>query len=407
MASLLAALTLIFSACEKDNTEATPNASLSKTTEEPTMKRLLAMGFAPQNIVDKGDYYLVEGDISFDKQKSVPVTPTAPGVIVQSQDQAHTYELIRYDRQPNVTIRIDASFPAQWQGDVVDAVNDWNAIEGSRVDLTLTTSNTADITIRGVPSLENDAFGKSEFPSNGAPGYQVLINFNNSPDTRRRTTIVHEIGHCMGLRHTNLYARGEGASDIGGVFITGTPSEDPNSVMNSGDQPNRQIAGWQGFSQFDVIAFQNLYPVFAATAPAGLYKIVAQHSGKVLDVRGGSQNNQAPIIQYYYKGVANQQWSFGNAGDDHYTIVARHSGKVLSVDGARLNNEVTLVQYQYENHPNQQWRLQDVGGGRYKIIARHSGKSISVYQARTGDDVSIIQFQYEGNPNQQWTLEPI
>ena len=127
------------------------------------------------------------------------------------------------------------------------------------MDLTLVDWDEADITIRG-EDLPLNLFGYAAFPSAGNPGFQVVINRQNAPNIRRRTTIVHEIGHCMGFRHTNLDFNGEGAAQpIGGNIIAGTPLQDPNSVMNSGSAPNRQLP-WQGFSQYDEIGFQNLYP---------------------------------------------------------------------------------------------------------------------------------------------------
>lgn len=106
--ALFATLTVGISSCEKEQEEATP----ASKAESPTMKRLLAMGFAPQAIRDKGDYYLVEGDIIFRKEAPVPIVPPKPGkpgVISKQQDQYHTTQLISHAKQPNITIRIDGS----------------------------------------------------------------------------------------------------------------------------------------------------------------------------------------------------------------------------------------------------------------------------------------------------------
>ncbi|WP_055562597.1 hypothetical protein [Hymenobacter sp. AT01-02] len=75
--SVLAAATLTLSSCEKDQ-EDQPLSPQQVTTEASTLKRLLAMGFKQDAIVDKGDHFLVEGDIRFDKvTTSSPATKKA------------------------------------------------------------------------------------------------------------------------------------------------------------------------------------------------------------------------------------------------------------------------------------------------------------------------------------------
>lgn len=246
---------MLFSSCEKE-----PMQELAQNpeAESVTLKQLLAMGFASQNIEDKGTYYLVEGDISFPKGKPVSAPSVKPGTIVQHQDQASTNALIAFAKQPNITVRIDGSIPSQWVADVQQAVSDWNSIPNCRVNLTLVANGTADITFSAA-SLYG-AYGRGEFPSNGNPGAQVLLDVNATPSNFRRLVSVHELGHCLGFRHTDLYINGEGAGPMGGNIIPGTPNQDYYSIMNSGGAPNQQAGGWAGFSQYDVIGFQNLYP---------------------------------------------------------------------------------------------------------------------------------------------------
>jgi hypothetical protein len=395
-AAVLTAFTLGFSSCKKEQIGAVPDVA---ATQSSPLQRLLDMGFAQKNIEDKGDYYLVEGDIRFDKS-SLAVKPiaTKPGVIAKPQDQVSGLFLIDFQRQPNVTVRIDASLPSQFIADAQQAIREWNSIERVRVNLNLTTDASADITIIG-QNLNNGAFGEAPLPLNGTPGSFVHID-PRMPASFARLVITHELGHCLGFHHTDLYARGEDPGIWGAQTIPGTPFNDPNSIMNSGSAPNQVQGVWQGFSEFDVTGFRTLYP-------DTYYKIVARHSGKVLDVLNGYGHDGAAVIQFTYSGNTNEQWSLEGVGDGYYKIVARHSGKVLDVYGGSSQDGAAITQYTYSGSANQQWKLGDIGNGYYKIEARHSGKVLDVENGYGHDGASVIQYTYSGNTNQQWSFEPI
>ena len=64
--------------------------------------------------------------------------------------------------------------------------------------------------------------------------------------------MVHELGHCFGLRHTNWKSRNESNA----YDIYGTPDSDSYSVMNGGTAEYQ----WSGFSEGDKKAIEYLYP---------------------------------------------------------------------------------------------------------------------------------------------------
>jgi len=112
----------------------------------------------------------------------------------------------------------------------------------------------------------NTGGGQSGFPSDGKPFSYVLIN--GGTDSYNIDVIehvmTHEIGHTIGLRHTDWFSRescggdpvNEGETSYGAVHIPGTPTGyDPTSLMNScfsGDEDGE-------FNNNDKIALQYLY----------------------------------------------------------------------------------------------------------------------------------------------------
>jgi len=110
------------------------------------------------------------------------------------------------------------------------------------------------------------AGGSAGFPSGGAPNKFVQIfSGTNSYDTNViEHVITHEIGHSVGLRHTDYFNRSlscgsggnEGSGGVGAVHIPGTPTGfDPNSIMLSCFSANED--GEFGF--YDEVALEYLY----------------------------------------------------------------------------------------------------------------------------------------------------
>ena len=117
-----------------------------------------------------------------------------------------------------------------------------------------------------VYKVDGPGGGQAGFPNGGNPYKWVQIH---SGTTNYGTNVVehvitHEIGHCMGLRHSDWWYRAyscksvgnEGDSGVGAVHIPGTPtSYDPNSIMNAcfGSDEDGE------FSWYDRVAIEYLY----------------------------------------------------------------------------------------------------------------------------------------------------
>jgi hypothetical protein len=262
--------------CKKQD-ESLNKEELKTNKEGIVLEKLKSYGIPEKMIVEKGEYYIVDGDIAFHKTKTdlqaldayfgKPKQDDGVAVLGRAGEisQAHTNNLITNDADAISlkVIRFDLStigVPYSWYYATLDAAGHWNAISGTKIniaDYNYPGAGNAEITIQNdVNEPIPGYYAMAEFPENGNPGWRVRINHLYDQQLTHATKVyimVHEIGHCLGLRHTNWQA--EGQAGVGANHIPGTPTSDPNSVMNSSG-----VIDWAGFSSYDIIAAQYLYP---------------------------------------------------------------------------------------------------------------------------------------------------
>lgn len=132
--------------------------------------------------------------------------------------------------------------------------------------------------------------------------------------------------------------------------------------------------------------------------------LIARHSGKCLDVPGGSRNSIIPVQQYSCTGANNQTWTFQAIGDGFFRVVSLFSGMCLDVQNFSQQPQALVQQYPCNGGDNQSFVFQHVSGGYNLIVAKHSGMCLDVSGASTADLALIQQFPCHGNTNQQWAI---
>jgi hypothetical protein len=123
------------------------------------------------------------------------------------------------------------------------AIANYNSL-GLRI--TFARGSAADCTATISARTTSGTGGSAGFPSGGKPYGTINIGtgLQSYSDDVNEHVITHELGHCIGFRHSDYYDRSiscggsasnEGASNVGAILIPGTPSDARvgGSIMNS------------------------------------------------------------------------------------------------------------------------------------------------------------------------------
>jgi len=214
----------------------------------------------------QGDIYMTADQILHPENHQNPITKIDTEL---ASKQYRTTYIVYPER--TIHIRILNSGPEALSTDqqtgIVWAINDYNALN---IGLKFTYSRGANrdghpIVAKRVNWLGNNS-GEAGFPTLGNPFHTIHVGNTTLGRNYAKALMMHELGHCIGLRHTNWYKRNttcenvandnEGRGWMGAVYIPGTSAGDGNdwnSVMQAciGDQ--------QGFSRDDKKALRAMY----------------------------------------------------------------------------------------------------------------------------------------------------
>ena len=255
----IAALSILAVSCKKDAKAPAQEEGISNDV----LAKIYNLGYGTKDVKIHPEGYLVEGDIVLTKEQ-LDQKPETNFLRIAGEEQYRTYNLVG-SLPRTITVRVSSTLSSSYITYTDNAIARYNA-QNLRIRFSRVTSG-GNIVISAAPSGAG-YLASAGFPSGGNPYSSVLVNAGalaGQPSGTITTVLAHEIGHCIGFRHTDYMNRSyscggsyynEGASTVGAVHIPGTPTgPDAGSWMLAciGSGQNRP------FNSNDVIALNYLY----------------------------------------------------------------------------------------------------------------------------------------------------
>lgn len=215
----------------------------AEEVSQDVVNSVKALGFSTNNIIADEGGYIVEGDI-FIPANELKRNLDGGILRVGMSEQYRTTNLVT--RLPRtITVALSSRIDAAVYGPVLDeVVSRYNAENlqiilqrvSSGANITFDRANGSYLASAGFPTAGGDPYNlvKVNTRAIGSGTSTTFINY-------AATIFAHELGHCIGFRHTDYMDRSyscggstsnEGASTVGAILIPGTPAgPDPNSFM--------------------------------------------------------------------------------------------------------------------------------------------------------------------------------
>lgn len=228
LAGIVITATLFFS-CQQDNAT-TPEVS------KAVLDQIWKLGYSNEDVQKIEEGYLVEGDIILTDDDLAGQGDYLTIRIAETEQYRTTNQVTGLPR--TITVSMDANLTATpgYDAAMTQMVNRYNA---ENLQLTFQRVGTSGGQVH-FKKQGGNFLASSGFPSGGNPYPLVKMNSNAIGQGSTSTFInycatimAHEMGHCIGMRHTDYMDRSyscggspvnEGSAGVGAIHITGTPT---------------------------------------------------------------------------------------------------------------------------------------------------------------------------------------
>ena len=262
----------VFASCKKS---ATPQTEMTNVVTQEEKALVASAGFNSGWFEKTSDgKYLIEGDILLTKTQLQELSngTLSNNFIVANEEHYRTFNLVNTGGGiRTITVSLGAGFPSYYSAGLDQALAHYNNLNLSIRFNRVATGGQIQITGANLGrSFGGCILGQSAgFPTNGNPAAGFTLSTSKcatgyiNTAAKADEVMAHELGHCIGFRHTDYVNRascggsGETAGTIGAVWIDGTPT------TVSGSYDSWMMACTNGnpaFNSADNLALKTVYP---------------------------------------------------------------------------------------------------------------------------------------------------
>jgi hypothetical protein len=233
--SSVVVMAIVFFTFSCQQKEQTNNPTPEKVSAE-VLTQIKAMGFSTQNVFKAEGGYIVENDIFIPTRRLGEKPERRVLLRAGQEEQYRTTNVVNTNGGRLIKVYIGTNFNSTYVAAVDEAISRYNTLNLDISFQRTTNSSEAEIKVTRLSWFLElfGVLGSAGFPENGNPFGEIKLSgrLNYGVDGIA-TVMAHEMGHCIGFRHTDYFDRSiscggstndEGDGGVGAIQIPGTPS---------------------------------------------------------------------------------------------------------------------------------------------------------------------------------------